>query len=277
MFRQQQLATSTTNIGAAHHKLEERGPVVEEPVIGVSPPVPVAMGRGMIAKLKSMVLNVPTTRLPESQALAPKAGASPKEFKPLLEQQEKPPVVKKGTIGNRLVFVDLFCSSYLDIFIFLLSRCEVVANYVRLNIDPDKGIFEYEVRFDPSIDGRDMRVKLLNQHKETLGPSRTFDGVTLYLPHQMPDRVFFALNLFFKNLVTFKYLYYLQVTVWKSTHPVTNESVSIKIHLRQKRRAADSIHFYNVLIRKIARILGMVQMNRNYFNPHSPIFMPVEK
>ena len=67
-----------------------------------------------------------------------------------------------------------------------------------------------------------------------------------------------------------------KVTVWV-THPVTNEAVAIKIHLRQKRRAADSIHFYNVLIRKIARILGMVQMHRNYFNPNSPIFMPVEK
>ena len=51
----------------------------------------------------------------------------------------------------------------------------------------------------------------------------------------------------------------------------------MKIILRQKRRAADSIHFYNVLIRKIAHILGMVQMNRNYFNPNSPIQLPAEK
>jgi hypothetical protein len=60
-------------------------------------------------------------------------------------------------------------------------------------------------------------------------------------------------------------------------HPATNEPVEVKLTLRQKRRAADSIHFYNVLIRKIARILGMVQINRNYFNPSSPIFMAAEK
>jgi len=60
-------------------------------------------------------------------------------------------------------------------------------------------------------------------------------------------------------------------------HPATDEPVEVKLTLRQKRRAADSIHFYNVLIRKTARILGMVQMNRNYFNPNSPIIMPVEK
>ena len=68
-----------------------------------------------------------------------------------------------------------------------------MANYVRVNIDPGKGIFEYEVRFDPSQDSRDMRFKLLNQHRETLGPARTFDGVTLYLPYQLPDQVFFDL------------------------------------------------------------------------------------
>jgi hypothetical protein len=68
-----------------------------------------------------------------------------------------------------------------------------------------------------------------------------------------------------------------QLTSFQSVHPATSEPVTVKVALRQKRRAADSIHFYNVLIRKIARILGMVQMNRNYFNPNSPIIMPVEK
>ena len=71
-----------------------------------------------------------------------------------------------------------------------------MANYVRVNIDPGKGIFEYEVRFDPSQDSRDMRFKLLNQHRETLGPARTFDGVTLYLPYQMPDQVCLVVSIF---------------------------------------------------------------------------------
>lgn len=65
--------------------------------------------------------------------------------------------------------------------------------------------------------------------------------------------------------------------MFRSSHPATEEPVTVKIHLRQKRRAADSIHFYNVLLRKIARILGMVQMNRNYFNPNSPMMVPEHK
>ena len=64
----------------------------------------------------------------------------------------------------------------------------------------------------------------------------------------------------------------------EGTHPVTNESVAIKIHLRQNRSATDRIHFYNLLINsEIARILGMVQMHQNCFNPNSRILMPVEK
>lgn len=58
---------------------------------------------------------------------------------------------------------------------------------------------------------------------------------------------------------------------------MTNELVTVKIILKQKRRFSECVQFYNVLFRKIARILGMVQMNRNYFNPKSPILMPVEK
>lgn len=51
----------------------------------------------------------------------------------------------------------------------------------------------------------------------------------------------------------------------------------VKVILRQKKRAVECLHFYNVLLRKIARILGMVQMNRNYFNPNSPIMLNEEK
>ena len=60
-------------------------------------------------------------------------------------------------------------------------------------------------------------------------------------------------------------------------HPDTTESVIIKVSLRQKRRPVDNIPFYNFLIQKIARILGMVKLDKKYFNPNSPIIMPLEK
>ena len=56
-------------------------------------------------------------------------------------------------------------------------------------MDPDKEIFEYEVRFEPVIDSKDMRFQLLKQHQAKIGTAKTFDGVTLYLPLKFPEEV----------------------------------------------------------------------------------------
>ena len=150
-----------------------------------------------------------------------------------------------------------------------------MTNYVKVTIDPGKGIFEYEVHFHPSQDNRGVRFKLLNQHRETWGPAKTFDGVNLYLPYQMPDQVCVVFLIFIISNTKFL-LHMKKVTVWV-THPVTNEAVAIKIHLRQTRCTAVSVTFYSGLMNKIENFLGMVKMHRNHFNPNSPIFLPEEK
>ncbi len=73
--------------------------------------------------------------------------------------------------------------------LFLVSRIDMIANYVRVDIDPGKGIYEYEVRFDPTVDSKSIRFQLLNQHRDKIGIAKTFDGVTLYLPHQFENNV----------------------------------------------------------------------------------------
>lgn len=68
-----------------------------------------------------------------------------------------------------------------------------------------------------------------------------------------------------------------QVTFLRSQHIVTNEPVTVKIILKKRVGYAECANFYNVLFKKIARILGMVQMSRNYFHPNSAIQLPAEK
>ncbi|KAG8212743.1 hypothetical protein J437_LFUL019691, partial [Ladona fulva] len=58
-------------------------------------------------------------------------------------------------------------------------------NYIRLNVEPGKGVFTYEVKFDPGVDFISYRRQLLCQHENVLGKTKTFDGVTLYLPHKL--------------------------------------------------------------------------------------------
>ena len=51
---------------------------------------------------------------------------------------------------------------------------QVAANYLKLDVAPGKGVFEYEVSYEPRIDNRNHRFKLLNQHRGTgiLGPEK---------------------------------------------------------------------------------------------------------
>lgn len=71
----------------------------------------------------------------------------------------------------------------------MACRIPVTANYVRLRVEPGKGVYEYEVRFEPELDSRSMQNKLLNEHRKELGETKTFDGVTLYLPVQLQQEV----------------------------------------------------------------------------------------
>lgn len=65
----------------------------------------------------------------------------------------------------------------------------MLTNYIDLNIEPGKGLFQYEVKFSPNIDSGGLRRKLLNQHSAVLGRTKTFDGIILYLPIKLSQEV----------------------------------------------------------------------------------------
>lgn len=65
-----------------------------------------------------------------------------------------------------------------------------------MKLEPGKGLFQYEVKYSPDIDSIGLRRKLLNQHSATLGRTKTFDGMILYLPQKLPQDV--SLNFIIK-------------------------------------------------------------------------------
>ena len=77
--------------------------------------------------------------------------------------------------------------------IFFISRNNLTANYISLKVDPNKGMFQYEVKFAPNIDSRPLRFKLLNQHLNALGNVQTFDRALLCLPTKLANDVMFNL------------------------------------------------------------------------------------
>lgn len=63
----------------------------------------------------------------------------------------------------------------------------LAVNYIKLYTEADKGVFEYLVDFQPAIASKNVRCKLIYRMREVIGETRTFDGVTLYLPMKLPD------------------------------------------------------------------------------------------
>ncbi|XP_045537289.1 piwi-like protein Ago3 isoform X2 [Papilio machaon] len=215
------------------------------PASDVSPSAPtVGAGRGikLLQNLKAqMAQSQPhvggaevkqiTEKMAESTISSVQSSTIPKN-KYFREIKETPPVVRKGESG---------------------TPCEVTANFIRLNFEEDH-VFEYEVRYNPEQDYKNLCFKLLNEHSQYF-KTKTFDGTTLYVPHMLPEEAM--------NLV--------------STNPYDNSKVQVIIRFRRTRRLSEMIHIYNVVFKQIMKDLQLVRFGRQYFNEHSAIQIPQHK
>ncbi|KAF6207586.1 hypothetical protein GE061_016033 [Apolygus lucorum] len=68
------------------------------------------------------------------------------------DELEKPPVIMTGNSGTPM---------------------NVAVNYIRLRTQPGKGIFQYDVKFKPEIDSRNLRFGLLKQLVDTIGDTKS--------------------------------------------------------------------------------------------------------
>uniref|UniRef100_A0A0C9PZ99 PIWIL1_0 protein n=1 Tax=Fopius arisanus TaxID=64838 RepID=A0A0C9PZ99_9HYME len=121
---------------------------------------------------------------------------------------------------------------------------DIMANYLGLKIEPKKGIFRYETRFEPETDSPRLRNALLNQHLEFLGKCKTFDGILLYISNRLPDDV---------------------TTLQSLRHD--NVTVTITLTFQKQQKPSESVQFFNILLGKVMKCLSMVRINRNNFNP----------
>lgn len=129
---------------------------------------------------------------------------------------------------------------------------QLMTNYIRIACDPDRGIYEYEVRFSPEVDSKAARSRYIWQHASVIGNAKTFDGVKLYLPKKLP------------NTETLLY----------SRNPVDDHQVTIKIIFKRKQRMSENVQFYNILFQRIMKVLKMVEMARKNFDPSAPKLIP---
>ncbi|XP_046554739.1 LOW QUALITY PROTEIN: piwi-like protein Ago3 [Haliotis rubra] len=128
------------------------------------------------------------------------------------------------------------------------------ANHIRVKCK-NSGVFQYDVKFDPVIDSKGMRIGMLNEHKAVIGQTKAFDGRLLFLPIRLPQTE----------------------TVLHSQRKTDGINVTITIRLTTVVDPTQCAHLYNIVFRRIMSILDMCQVGRYYYNPHTPSQVPQHK
>ncbi|KAJ8981325.1 hypothetical protein NQ317_015458 [Molorchus minor] len=136
----------------------------------------------------------------------------------------------------------------------------VSANYIRLQIEKGRGVYEYEVRFNPELDAKNRRIRMVNLIMKELGSVKVFDGGSvLYLPLKIVET---------------------QQTFHESLPgPDGDQEVSTTLIFKRKKSMGERecLHLYNVLFKRIMHILLYTQMGRNYFDTEHKYLIPQHK
>ncbi|XP_072288512.1 piwi-like protein 1 [Eucyclogobius newberryi] len=129
-------------------------------------------------------------------------------------------------------------------------------NYFRILSRPQWVLYQYHVDFNPPMESRRLRSALLYQHEEILGSARSFDGALLFLPLRLHSK---------------------ETVLHSETR--NGEKVQITVTLTNELPPVSPvcIQFYNIIFRKILKLLKMQQLGRNYYNPNDPLEIPKHK
>ncbi|XP_056639087.1 protein argonaute-3 [Diorhabda sublineata] len=133
-------------------------------------------------------------------------------------------------------------------------------NYIKLHLQEDRGVFEYEVKFDPELDATNKRIRATNIVMKELNLPKVYDGGSiLYLPQKITN--------------TFK--------TFSINIPGADgdQAVEVKIIYKKQKSLSERecIPLYNVLFKRIMYILLYTPMGRNYFNTHHRYLIPQHK
>lgn len=134
-------------------------------------------------------------------------------------------------------------------------RTSLVANYLRLSVARNMGLYEYHVDFLPDVESRKVKGMLIKTLSAELGQARSFDGAKLYLAKKLANAV----------------------SRFPALHPYNQETVTVQIKYVKENSLKDCIHFYNVLLRKIMYKLGMIEMKRNFYDYRAVHQLPAHK
>ncbi|XP_055975106.1 piwi-like protein 2 isoform X2 [Sorex fumeus] len=116
----------------------------------------------------------------------------------------------------------------------------------------NEAVYQYHVTFSPSVECKSMRFGMLRDHQAVTGNVTAFDGSILYLPVKLQ-----------------------QILELKSQRKTDGAEISIKIQLTKILEPCSDlcIPFYNVVFRRVMKLLDMKLVGRNFYDPTSAMVL----
>ncbi|KAM6221050.1 piwi-like protein 2 [Rhynchocyon petersi] len=116
----------------------------------------------------------------------------------------------------------------------------------------NEAVYQYHVTFSPSVECKSMRFAMLKDHQTVTGNVTAFDGSILYLPVKLQ-----------------------QTLELKSQRKTDGAEICIKIQLTKILEPCSDlcIPFYNVVFRRVMKLLDMKLVGRNFYDPTSAMVL----
>ncbi|KAM6298089.1 piwi-like protein 1 [Aegotheles albertisi] len=118
---------------------------------------------------------------------------------------------------------------------------------------PQWALYQYHVGYNPEMEARRLRSALLFQHEELIGITHAFDGSVLFLPRYLGNKV---------------------TEVISRTRHGENVKITITLTNELPPTSPTCLQFYNIIFRRLLKILNLQQIGRNYYNPGDPVSVP---
>uniref|UniRef100_A0A3Q3BWD1 Piwi-like protein 2 n=1 Tax=Haplochromis burtoni TaxID=8153 RepID=A0A3Q3BWD1_HAPBU len=125
------------------------------------------------------------------------------------------------------------------------------SNHIQIQCK-NEAVYQYHVTFTPNVESVAMRFGMMKDHRSTTGEVVAFDGSILYLPVKLKD-----------------------VVVLKSLRRTDNQEIQIKIQMTKILPPSSDlcIPFYNVVLRRVMKIIGLKLVGRNHYDPESAVIL----
>ncbi|MCI4392876.1 hypothetical protein PGIGA_G00150980 [Pangasianodon gigas] len=125
------------------------------------------------------------------------------------------------------------------------------SNYVPIRCK-NEAVFQYHITFTPNVESISMRFGMMKDHRSTTGDVVAFDGSILYLPKRLEE-----------------------VVHLKAERRTDSQEIDIKIQMTKilPPHSDLCIPFYNVVLRRVMKILGLNLIGRNHYDPKSAVVL----